>query len=251
MEQRKILGVKVVIWSLLSVLIQIPYVMGDEVTDGVIDKSTTEERRGCGDTTPCGMENYRFKTDLSKDDYFDIAKNTGAYQEWQGLPRSIGNNAFSGVSEIVCLLPDNVDLEYVKYVFDKAIYDNYCPSGTEKGIAVTFLFVKSERLDNLIDQYYEKTGVVPTIENEDFLEYITTELREEKVGVVTKLLLESDSSHERDVRKFQQFRKNLLIGYLTAFRNRAIQQGMQQGDVITCSIECFLGLPNSFFESKS
>ena len=48
MEQRKRLGVMVFIGALLSVLIHIPNVMGDEVKD-----------------IPSGMENDRLKTDCS------------------------------------------------------------------------------------------------------------------------------------------------------------------------------------------
>ena len=53
-------------------------------------------------------------------------------------------------------------MPFVQYIFDKAIYDNYCPSGTEKGIVVIFFFVDGAVLRNLVQKYVEKTGVVPT-----------------------------------------------------------------------------------------
>ena len=212
MEQRKRLGVMVFIWALLIASIQIPKVMGDEVKDISIDESTTAESIGCGDMTPHGMENDRLKTDCSKDGYFDSLQDTnGDYQELRGLPCQCFDHSSDGLSDIVFLLPYGIDEEYVEYLFDKAIYyDNYCTSGTEKGIVVTFLCVDDAVLRNWGEKYYEKTGVVPTgillpatnTQHKEFLEYITKELREEKIGVVTKLLLESDSSYEQEVSKF-------------------------------------------------
>ena len=300
MEQRKILGVRVFIWALLSVLIQIPNVMGDEVKDISIDESTTVERRGhgdmalpgmendrlktkgayqeleglpskgycgaslngmsynkvvlvspdvklravqrifdkdiynigslfaiarrgCVDMAPRGMENYRLdKKDWSKDEYFNSVNTNGAYQELRGLPRQwCFDHLSDGVSYTkVCLLPRDIEsVDSVQYIFDKAIYANYCTSGTEKGIAVTFLFVDGEVFRNRVEKYYEKTGVVPTgvmlspatnTQHEEFLEYMTTKLSKEKVGVVTKVLLESDSSYEQEGRNLEWFLKDLL-----------------------------------------
>ena len=216
MEQRKILGLMVFIWAFLSALIQIN-VMGDEVTDVFIDESTTGARMGRGDMAPCGMDNYRLdKKDWSREEYFDCVKTKGAYQELRGLPNQWWvAHPSDGVVDIVCLLPKNLEVEFVQYIFDKAIYDydNYCPSGTEKGFVVRFLFVDGALRKNLIEKYHEKTGVwapgmmCPATKTQDkeFLEYITKELREEKVGVVTKLLLASDSSFEQDERKLYWF----------------------------------------------
>ena len=233
MEQRKRLGVMVFIWVLLSAWLQIPHVMGDEFTDVFIDELTTGARMGCGDMAPCGMDNYRLdKKDWSREEYFDCVKTKGAYQELRGLPNQWWvAHPSDEVVDIVWLLPKEVDVEYVQYIFDKAIYDydNYCPSGTEKGFVVTVLFVEGELLRNLIKKYHEKTGVralvfmTPAInaQHKEFFEYIIKELRfleyiikreEDKVGntkyisisstyIVTKLLLKSDSSYEQDVNK--------------------------------------------------
>ena len=209
MEQRKRLGVMVFIGALLSILIHIPNVMGDEVTDVFIDESTTGARMGCGDMAPCGMENYRLeKQDWSREEYFDCVKTKGAYQEFRGLPNQWWvAHPSDGVLDIVWLMPKNLEVEFVQYIFDKAICDNYCPSGTEQGTVYRVLFVDGTLWKNLIEKYHEKTGVWATgimfpatkTLDQEFREYITKELREEKVGVVTKLLLASDSSYEQEV----------------------------------------------------
>ena len=219
MEQRKRLGVRVFIWAFLSALIQIN-VMGDEVTDVFIDESTTGARMGRGNMEPCGMENYRLdKKDWSREEYFDSVKTKGAYQELRGVPSKLFGHSSPGLSDIVCLLPNNIEVEYVQYIFDKAIYGSYCPSGTEKGLAVTVLFVEGALWSNLIENYHEKTGEVSqgimllatNTQHKEFLEYITQELRKEKVGVVTKVLLESDSSYEQDSREFWRIFMNKLL----------------------------------------
>ena len=211
MEHIKRLGLlRVFIWALLSASIQNPNVMGDEVTDVFIDESTTGARMGCGDMAPCGMENYRLeKQDWSREEYFDCVKTKGAYQEFRGLPNQWWvAHPSDGVLDIVCLLSKNIDVESVRCIFDKAICDNYCLSGTEKGVVCRVVFVDETLWKNLIEKYYEKTGVwaavimlpVTDIPDKEFLEYIIKELREEdKVGVVTKLLLLSDSSFEQDL----------------------------------------------------
>ena len=210
MEQRKRLGVMVFIWVLLSAWLQIPHVMGDEVTDVVIDELTTGARMGHGDMAPCGMENYRLdKQDWSRDEYFDSVKTKGAYQELRGLPNQWWVAYPSDdVVDMVCFLSKNIDVESVRCIFDKAICDNYCLSGTEKGVVCRVVFVDETLWKNLIEKYYEKTGVCAAVimfpvtdtPDKEFLEYIIKELREEdKVGVVTKLLLSSDSSFEQDV----------------------------------------------------
>ena len=226
MEHIKRLGLRVFIWALLSASIQNPNVMGDEVTDVFIDESTTAEGMGCGDMAPCGMENYRLeKQDWSREEYFDCVKTKGAYQEFRGLPNQWWvAHPSDGVVDIVCLLPKNLEVEFVQYIFDKAIYDydNYCPSGTEKGTVYRVLFVDGTLWKNLIEKYHEKTGVVSTgimllatkTQDKEFLEYITKELRGEKIGVVTKLLLESDSSYEQEVSKFFCF-MGCLFGVVT------------------------------------
>ena len=233
MEQRKRLGVMVFIWVLLSAWLQIPHVMGDEVTDVVIDELTTGARMGHGDMAPCGMENYRLdKKDWSREEYFDCVKTKGAYQELRGLPLPHHFGHLSSCAEAynVCVLPCGIVSEAsIQYIFDKAIYDydNCCPSGTEKGVMVTFLFVSNADFSNMVEKYYEKTGVVltgilipaTTPQNREFLEYITTELREKKVGVVTKLLLESDSSYEQEVNKVNHFLLSLIMDSINAFSN--------------------------------
>ena len=226
MEHIKRLGLRVFIWALLSASIQNPNVMRDEVTDVFIDESTTGARMGCGDMAPCGMENYRLeKQDWSREEYFDCVKTKGAYQEFRGLPNQWWvAHPSDGVLDIVWLLPKNLEVEFVQYIFDKAIYDydNYCPSGTEKGTVYRVLFVDGTLWKNLIEKYHEKTGVVSTgimllatkTQDKEFLEYITKELRGEKIGVVTKLLLESDSSYEQEVSKFFCF-MGCLFGVVT------------------------------------
>ena len=224
MEQRKRLGVMVFIWVLLSAWLQIPHVMGDEVTDVFIDEVTTRARMGgCGDMAPCGMENYRLdKKDWSREEYFDCVKTNGAYQELRGLPNQWWvAHPSDGVLDIVCLLPNNIEVKAVQYIFDKALYDNYCPSGTETGVLYRVLFVDVTLWKNLIKKYHEKTGVWATgilspatkTQDKEFLEYITKELREEKVGVVTKLLLASDSSYEQDVAELFGYDVTELFGY--------------------------------------
>ena len=207
MEQRKRLGVRVFIGALLSVLIHIPNVMGDEVKDISIDESTTAEGMGCGDMAPCGMDNDRLKTDCSKDAYFDSLKNNnGAYQEFMGLPCQLCfDHSSYGLYDIVCLLSRDIEggCGCGQDIIDMAI--NYCPSGTEKGIVCRVLFVEGELLRNLKKKYHKKTGVkatgiifpATTTQHKEFLEYIIKELREEKVGVVTKVLVAPDSSYEQ------------------------------------------------------
>ena len=207
MEQRKRLGVMVFIGALLSVLIHIPNVMGDEVKD-----------------IPSGMENDRLKTDCSKDAYFDSLKNNnGAYQEFMGLPCQLCfDHSSYGLSDIVCLLPRDIEGGCVQDIIDMAV--NYCPSGTEKGVVCRVLFVEGELLRKLKQKYHKKTGVKATgiifpatkTQDKEFLEYITKELREEKVGVLTKLILESDSSDEQEVSRYFYF-IGLLFGALFCY----------------------------------
>ena len=229
MEQRKRLGVMVFIWVLLSAWLQIPHVMGDEFTDVFIDELTTGARMGdCGDMEPCGIENYRLdKKDWSREEYFDSVKTKGAYQELKGLPNQWWvAHPSDGVADRVCLLPNNIEVKFLQYIFDKALYDNYCPSGTETGVLFRVLFVDVTLWKNLIEKYHEKTGVWSTgilspatkTQDKEFLEYITKELREEKVGVVTKLLLTSDSSFKQDVHElFGYFRGRHRLVYPVGF----------------------------------
>ena len=234
MEQGKILYGMVFIGSLLTCTQT--KVMGTEVKDISIDESTTVARMGRGDMAPCGMENYRLdKKDWKKDEYFNSVNTNGAYEEWHGMPRHwYFSHSSNGVSyNHIYVLPRAIDEKSVQYIFDKAIYGNYCTSGTEKGVAVTVLFVDDARMKNLVEKYYEKTGVVPTgmlspatnTQHKEFLEYITKELSEEKVGAVTKVLLESDSSYENE------------SGYLKSFMNQLVE-GLQKDNVIAYSVEC-------------
>ena len=62
-------------------------------------------------------------------------------------------------------------------------------------------FVDQKVLDNMTQKS----------QNKEFLEYITTELSEEKVGIETKVLLESDSSYENDICDLKQFISNNFI----------------------------------------
>ena len=223
MEQRKRLGVRVFIWALLSVLMQITNVIGGEFKI-FIEKLITTERMGCGDMAPHGME--RLKTDCSKEEYFDSLKNTnGDYQELRGLPCQLCfDHSSYGVFDIVWLFPYSHSLLLESVHYDKAFYDNYCPSGTEKGIVATFLFVDNELLINLLQKYYEKTGVMATVgmsspatntQHKEFLEYITKELREETVGVATKVWLESDSSYKNGIDHLNNIRNALIEDLLT------------------------------------
>ena len=223
MEQRKRLGVMVFIGALLSVLIHIPNVMGDEVKDISIDESTTAESMGCGDMAPCGMDNDRLKTDCSKDAYFDSLKNNNeAYQEFMGLPCLCFDHSSYDLSDIVCLLPRDIIEGGCGEDVIVEIPINYCRSGTEKGAVCRVLFVEAELLRKLIENYHEKTGVKATgmlspatnTQHKEFLEYITKELRGEKVGVVTKILLESDSSDEQGYDFCFAISCMLLIGAL-------------------------------------
>ena len=59
-------------------------------------------------------------------------------------------------------------------------------------------------------------SVATNTKHKEFIEYITKELREEKVGVVTKLLLESDSSDEQEVSRYFYF-MGLLFGALFCY----------------------------------
>ena len=236
----------VFIGSLLIVLIQIPNVMGDEVKDIAIDESTTVERTGHGDMAPRGMEYYRLdKKDCSKDAYFDSVNTNGAYQELRGLPSQwwVAHPSDGGVPYTnTWIVSRNIEVKAVQCIFDKAIYDNYCPSGTEQGIAVRFFFVDGAFYINLLRKYIEKTGEVPkgilspatNTQHKEFLEYITKELREETVGVVTKVLLKSDSSYYKD------------IGYLNDCIMNILIHGLLQNDVIAHSVACIPEGPNSY-----
>ena len=232
-------------------------------TDIQEDKSTTVASMGCEGIAPSGMEHYRLdkKDWSSKEAYFNTVNTNGAYHKFRGVPcktywglpyKMYCGHSLSGVSKIVCLLPRSIEsVASVQYIFDKAICDNYCPSGTEKGVAVTFVFVNVALLTDMIKSLFATddnmifTGILgpdTNSHNEVILESITTKLGEENVGVVTKLLLESDSSYEQDVRKLRRFLSGITMGYLNEFHTQ-YRQKILKDDFIAYSMERFPGAP--------